>query len=59
MAVSTIRRPQWLLWEDFTLYRAAIAIDSGRAGTPADNRQDNVLRTRQRAHALNHGGAIV
>jgi hypothetical protein len=26
--------------------------------TPTNDRRDNVLRTRERAHALNHGGAI-
>jgi hypothetical protein len=59
MSVRTMRRLQCLLWEDFTLYRAAIATDSGRAGTPANNRRDKLLRTRQRAHALKHGDAIV
>ena len=35
-----------------------IAAGSGRVGTPTDDRRDNVLRTRKRAHALHHGGAI-
>ncbi|WP_029584799.1 hypothetical protein [Bradyrhizobium sp. URHD0069] len=47
-----------LLCEKFTLLRAEIVIDAGRVGTPTNDRRDNVLRTRGRAHALNHGGAI-
>jgi hypothetical protein len=35
-----------------------IAAYSGRVGTLANHRRDNVLRTREPAHALNHGGAI-
>jgi hypothetical protein len=35
--------------------RANIATD---AGTPTSDRRDNVLLTRERAHALNRGGAI-
>jgi hypothetical protein len=46
-----------LLCEEFTLFRAGIA-GSGRVGTPTNDRRDNVLRTRERAHALNHGGAM-
>jgi hypothetical protein len=59
MSVWTMRLPQRLLCQEFTLSRTAITTTSGRAGTPANNRQNNVLRTRQRAHALSHGGAIV
>jgi hypothetical protein len=47
-----------LLCEEFTLFRTAIATDAGRVATPTNDHRDNVLRTRQRAHALNHGGAI-
>ena len=46
-----------LLCEKFTLSRAEIATDAGM-GTPTNDRRNNVLRTRERAHALNHGGAI-
>jgi hypothetical protein len=35
-----------------------IATDSGRVGTLANYRRDSVLRTREPAHAMNHGGAI-
>ena len=35
-----------------------IATGSGRVGPPTDDRRDNVLRTRKRAHALTYGGAI-
>jgi hypothetical protein len=35
-----------------------IASSSGGAGTPANDRRENMLRTREPAHALNHGGAI-
>jgi hypothetical protein len=35
-----------------------VATGSGRVGTPTNDRRDNVLRTRERARALNHGGAI-
>jgi hypothetical protein len=52
MSEWTMRRLQWLLWEDFTLSRAAISTDSRRTGTPPNNRRDNVLRARQHAHAL-------
>jgi hypothetical protein len=30
--------------------------DAGTAGTPTNDRRDNVLHTRERAHVLNHGG---
>ena len=55
MAVCLMSR---LLCEEFTLFRAGIATDAGRVGTPTDDRRDNVLRTRERAHALNHGGTM-
>jgi hypothetical protein len=44
-----------LLFEEFTLFRAAGA---GKMGTPTNDRRDNVLHTRERAHALNYGGTI-
>jgi hypothetical protein len=44
--------------EESTLFRAEIATDAGRVGTPTNDRRDNVLRTGERAQALNHGGAI-
>jgi hypothetical protein len=58
MAVWLMRRLQCLFCEEFTLSRAEIATDAGSVGTPTNDRRDNVLRTRERAHALNHGGAI-
>jgi hypothetical protein len=59
MAVWIMRWLQCLLCEEFTLFHAEIAIEAGRAGTSTSDRRDNVLRTRERAHALSHGGAIV
>jgi hypothetical protein len=59
MAVWFMRRLQCLLCEQFTLSRAAFAGDAGSAGAPAYDRRDNVPRMRERARALNHGGAIV
>ena len=59
MAVWFMRRLQGLLCEEFTLSRAEIAADPGSAGRPTNDCRNNVLRTRERAHALNHGGAIV
>ena len=56
MAVWLIRRLQWLFCEEFILSRAEIATDAGSVETPTNDRRDNVLRTRERAHALNHGG---
>jgi hypothetical protein len=47
-----------VLCEEFTLFRAEIRTDAARVGTPTNDRRDTALRTRQRAHALNHGGAI-
>ena len=58
MAVWFMRRLQCPFCEEFTLSRAEIATDAGSVKTPTNDRRDNVLRTRQRAHALNHGGAI-
>jgi hypothetical protein len=45
--------------EEFALFHAEIATDVGRVATPTNDRRDNVLRTRERAHALDYGGAIV
>jgi hypothetical protein len=59
MAVWITPWLQCLLCEEFTLSRAELATDAGSAETPANNRRDSVLRTRERAHALNYGGAIV
>jgi hypothetical protein len=59
MAVWIMPRLQCLLREEFTLSRAELVTDAGSAETPANDRRDNVLRTRERAHALNYGGAIV
>jgi hypothetical protein len=59
MAVRFMCWLQCLLCEQSTLSRAAIATDAGSVGTPANDRRDNVPRTQERAHALNHGGAIV
>jgi hypothetical protein len=39
------------------LVHVEIATDAGRVETPTNDRRDNVLRTRELAHALNHGGA--
>jgi hypothetical protein len=59
MAVWFMRWLQCLLGEEFTRFLSRrIATGSGRAATPTNDYRDNVLRTRERAHALNHGGAI-
>jgi hypothetical protein len=58
MAIRFMRRLQCLLCEEFTLFHAEIATSAGTAGTPTNRRQDNVLRTRERAQALNHGGTM-
>jgi hypothetical protein len=55
MAVGFKRWLRCLLCEEFALLRAEIATDAGRVGTPTNDRRDNVLRTRERAHASNHG----
>jgi hypothetical protein len=57
MAVWFMRRLQYLSCEQFTLFHAKIATDAGSVGPPTNDRRNNVLRTRERAHALNHGGA--
>jgi hypothetical protein len=58
MAVWFMRRLQCLPCEHFTLFHAEIATDAGSVATPANDRRDNALRKRERAHALHHGGAI-
>ena len=58
MAVWFMRRLQGLPCEPFTLFHAEIAVGAGRPGTPTNDRRNNVLRARGRAHALRHGGAI-
>jgi hypothetical protein len=58
MAVWFMRWLQCPLCEEFTLSRAEIATDAGRPGTQTNDCRNNVLRARERAHALNHGGAI-
>jgi hypothetical protein len=55
MEVWLTRRLQCPLRQEAALPGANIATD---AGTPTNDRRDNVLLTRERAHALNHGGAI-
>jgi hypothetical protein len=52
-----MRRLQRLLCEQFTLFYAEVAT-AGRVATSTNDRRDNVLRTRERAHALSHGGSI-
>ena len=59
MAVWIMPRLQCLLCEQFILSRAELATDAGSAETPTNDHRDNVLRARERAHALNYGGAIV
>jgi hypothetical protein len=54
-----MRWSQYLLCEEFTLFHVEIATDVETLGAPTNDRRDNVGRTRERAHALNHGGAIV
>ena len=44
--------------EEFTRFRAGIATDAETAANPTNHCRDNVLHTRKRAHALNHGDAI-
>ena len=59
MAVWIMPRLQCLLCEELTLSPAELATDAGSAETSANDRRDDVLRTREPAHALNYGGAIV
>jgi hypothetical protein len=44
--------------EEFTQVSAEIATSTETAGTPENDRRDNVWRTRERAHALHRGDAI-
>jgi hypothetical protein len=57
MAGWFMRRLQGLFCEQFTLFHAEIAAAAGSVGIPRNDRRDNLLRTRERAHALNRGGA--
>jgi hypothetical protein len=59
MAVWFMRRLQYLLCEESTLFHAEIATDAASPRTPTNDRRNNVLRTQERAHALNHGGTMV
>ncbi len=43
--------------EEFSLFRAEIGTGAG-VGTPINDRRNNELRMRERAHALSCGGAI-
>jgi hypothetical protein len=58
MAVWFMRWLRCLPCEEFTPFPAEIATDAGRLGIPINDRRNNVLRMRERAHALNYGGAI-
>jgi hypothetical protein len=44
--------------EQFARFRADIATDAETLATPTNHRRPNMVRTRARAHALNHGDAI-
>jgi hypothetical protein len=59
MAVWFVRRLQWLVCEEFTLFPVEIATGARTVETSTNDRRGSVLRTRQRAHALNYGDAIV
>jgi hypothetical protein len=59
MAVWFMRWLQCLHCDELTLFSAEIATDAGRPATPTNDRRNNVLRTRERSHALNHGGAMI
>jgi hypothetical protein len=59
MAVWFTRRLQCLLCEECTLLHAGIAARAGMLRTRTNDCRNNVLRTRKRAHPLNHDGAIV
>jgi len=58
MAVWFMRWLKCLLCEQLSLFHVAIAAGAG-VRTPTNDRRDNVLHTRKRAHALNRDGAIV
>jgi hypothetical protein len=57
MAVRFMRRLQGLPCEQFILFHAEIATAAGSVETPTNDRRNDVLRTREHAHALNRGGA--
>ena len=59
MSLWIMRRLQSLACQAFTSARAATATRAGSAGTPINDRRDNMLRMRKRARALNRRGAIV
>jgi hypothetical protein len=59
MAAWIMHRLQSLPCQGLTPARVATATSAGTAATPINDRRENVLRTRKRAHALNRGGAIV
>src|SRR6266849_1658332 len=48
----------WLRCADTIQTADGTAITIGNDVTPTNDRRDNALHTRERAHALNHGGAI-
>jgi hypothetical protein len=58
MAVWFMRRLQCLPREQFILFHAEIARDAASVEIPTNDRRNNVLRTRDRAHALNQWGAM-
>jgi hypothetical protein len=58
MAVWSVRWLHCPLCEQLSLFHVEIATGAS-VRTPTNDRRDNVLRTRKRAHALNRGGAIV
>src|SRR5258708_23843306 len=58
MAVWVMRPLQRPFCEEFTLSRAEIATDAGCVETPTKDRRDNVVRTRERAPALDPRGAV-
>ena len=47
-----------LACEEFTRFRAEIAARRQNRDNAKNDCRDNALRTRERAHALNHGDAI-
>jgi hypothetical protein len=58
MAVWFMRRLQCLPCEQFTLLHTEIATAAGRVRTSTNDCLNNVLRARERAHALKYGDAI-
>jgi hypothetical protein len=59
MAVWFMRRLQCPLCEESTLFPAEIATGAGSLRTSTNDCRNNVLRTQERAYALNHGGTII